>query len=247
MNKKLYLFLAIGLILIIAGAYFLLWDVNEVDEPEMTPEEQEFNDSGRAKAVEDETDLWPVYNSEEVGFSVQHPVDVEMLAGASKEGDKTYFAVNLREIGGPEAPGELGYDDQMESIQDLTSGQFGVPQGFSLEESRQVKSVGFLFAQDFMTLGRFEVCDVTLERTLLFYFNNQQISIRLFGPIDTLQSTMPEYFEQDETNCGSELAWDFDKQAEFYESLAAGNGSPEIQAWYDMFDQIAETVIFAHR
>ena len=82
---------------------------------------------------------------------------------------------------------------------------------------------------------------------MLFYFNNKEITITLYGPVDKLKTTMPEYFTVDEANCGMDTIWDFDKQNDFYEALANGKGSKEIQEWFDLFDQISETIIFVHR
>ena len=41
--------------------------------------------------------------------------------------------------------------------------------------------------------------------------------------------------------------WNHQKQNEFYKKLESGNGSEEIQIWFDDFDQIIETVIFTHK
>ena len=221
---------------------------NQDLEEKVSPEEEEFNNSGQAKAIEDETDLWQLYDNSEVGISFQYPWDVILLdEGTSPESDKTYLDIDIRNIGEVELPTDVNEEDAMENIEALTSGEFGKDSDFAFEASKQVKAVGFLFAQDYMTLARFEVCDVTLERKLRFYFNNKQITLTLHGPVDSLKKTMPDYFTVDSTNCGEEKIWNFEKQHSFYQELVAGNGSEEVQIWFDNFDQIAETVIFAHR
>jgi len=216
---------------------------------EISPEEKEFNESGRTKAIEKETDLWQIYDNPEVGISLNYPMGITLLKENeyNKNKEETYIKIRLKDIGEKEEPMDLSPEDEMKNIETLHSGKFGIGRGFSLENSEKVKTVGFLFAQDFMTLTRFEICNVTLERSLIFYFNNKEITITLYGPIDTLKETMPEYFTVNEENCAEEKIWDFEKQTNFYEELSNGNGSSKIQEWFDLFDQISETIIFAHR
>jgi hypothetical protein len=220
-----------------------------IPQKEISPEEKEFNESGRAKAIEKETDLWQIYDSPELGFSFNYPMHVKLLKDNEYNEDKgeTYIKIRPKDIGTKEWPTDLSLEDEKKNIKTLHRGEFGINRGFSLENSEKVKTVGFLFAQDFMTLARFEVCNVTLERSLIFYFNNKEITITLYGPIDTLKETMSEYFTINEENCFEEKIWDFEKQNDFYEKLVNGNGSSEIQEWFNLFDQISETIIFAHR
>ena len=223
--------------------------VPEKLEVEITPEEKEFNNSGRAKAIENETDLWQLYDNPELGISFQYPHNVVLLPQEKYPENltQTYLAIDIRDIGHQDAPIDLNEEDAMTNIETLSGGEFGIAQGFALEPSQQVRTVGFLFAQDYMTLGRFEVCNVALERNLRFYFNNKQVTLTLFGPIDSLRKSMPKYFTVNQDNCGEDKIWIFDKQAEFYTTLVNGSGSTEIQQWFDDFDKIAETIIFAHR
>ena len=167
-----------------------------IPQKEISPEEKEFNESGRAKAIEKETDLWQIYDSPELGFSFNYPMHVKLLKDNEYNEDtgETYIKIRSKDIGTKEWPTDLSLEDEKKNIKTLHRGEFGINRGFSLENSEKVKTVGFLFAQDFMTLARFEVCNVTLERSLIFYFNNKEITITLYGPIDTLKETMSEYF-----------------------------------------------------
>jgi hypothetical protein len=218
-------------------------------EEAISPEEEEFNNSGQAKAVEDETDLWPFYNNDELGISFNYPPEIILLENDTMMNDtkQSYLEVNIKDIGEQINPWDPNKEEAMNNIEALSAGEFGIASGFAFEESQQVKSVGFLFAQDYVILARFEVCSISLERKLRFYFNNKEITLTLFGPINTLMKSMPEYFKLDADNCGSTIMWDFDKQSEFYQKLNTGQAAPKIQNWYDNFDKISEEIIFAHR
>ncbi len=225
---------------------------DETSEEEINNEkmsEEEFNESGRAKAIEGETDLWQLYENFEVGVSLKYPSDIVLLEENeyNENPKQVYIKVETKDMGEKVTPLDFSKEDEMKNVEALTNGEFGLESNFVFVPSKNVKSVGFLYAQDFMVLSRFEVCDVTLERKLLFYFNNQQIIITLYASINELKETMPDYFVINEENCGEEKIWNFEKQDEFYAKLESGNCSAEIQKWFDDFDQISETVIFAHR
>lgn len=226
--------------------------------------ERKFNESGRAKAygeeeillqksgqlkyIEDENGNWKIYNNPQIGFSIQYPSDTIVLTESQKKDPtKQSIKIRLKDMGVKEIPLDLTPEEEIQNVQSLTSGKFGINHDFPFPLSKKVESVGFLFAQDFLTLSRFEVCDVTLERKLVFYFNNKEITITSYAPTTTLKETMPEYFTVDEKNCGKEKMWNHQKQNEFYKKLESGNGSEEIQIWFDDFDQIIETVIFTHK
>jgi len=77
----------------------------------------------------------------------------------------------------------------------------------------------------------------------LYFFNDDnQILISLSGPEDMIVETMPDYFTTDPANCGEQKIWDFEKQAQFYNDLAAGSGSVVAQEWFDTFDKIVKTI-----
>lgn len=223
-------------------------DTKEIINEEKTDEEK-FNESGRAKAIEKDSDLWQVYDNPEVGFSFKYPHTITLLEEGeyNKNLKQSYIKLEIKNIGEKEGPLDFDLDEAMKNIEALSGGEFGINHDFPLVSSKKARTVSFLFAQDFIVLSRFEVCSVILERKLLFYFNNKQILITLHGPVETLRETMPEYFTVNETNCGEEKIWDFDKQDKFYKSLVDGNGSKEIQSWFDSFDEVSETIIFAHR
>jgi len=206
-------------ILIVAS--ILIWQLTNIDKGEevmddISVEEQEFNDSGRAKAIEDEKDLWMIYENQEMGFSVKYPGDIELNPD---KGEGLY--VMVKEIN-PEEPSML-------------------PQ-FPVDGSEEAIVLGEIEAKTSMTLGRFEVCDVTLEREVRFEKNNYEIIIMLKGDTDVLAEEHPEYFTLNEENCGDMSIWDFDKQSDFFKQLEIGEGGIKTQEWFDKFDDIASTI-----
>lgn len=223
------------------------WKENEENENTMT--EEEFNDSWSAKAIENETDLWNFFDDENIGLSLNYPLGSELLSEDQYPTDlnETYFKVSLKEIWDQENPSDFSKEDQEKNIEELSAWKFWVQNWFSLPESEKVKTVWFLFAQDYITLSRFEVCDVTLERELVFYYNNKEVKVTSFAPVNKLKELMPEYFITDKDNCPDDVMWDFEKQKDFYKTLNEGNAPEEIQNWFDDFDKMSETIIFDNK
>ncbi len=189
------------------------------------------------------------YDNPEIGFSFEYSSDIHLLKEGSYASDpnQSYLHVELKNIGEKIDPMDFDKEDAIKNIESLSAGKFGLEYDFAFQPSKQVRSVGFLFAQDFLVLARFEICSVVLERKLLFYFNNKQIVITLNAPVKKLKESMAEYFTINEENCGDEQIWDFEKQEEFYNRLLAGSASTEIQKWFNAFEQISESIIFSHR
>lgn len=208
-------------------------------------QEEDFNNSWRAKAIEKETDLWSLYNNPEVWISFNYPNDVTMLDNNTKKDDsKTYVQVDISDMQQWEWPMRLSNEDEMKNVEALASWKFWIEQDFPLTISEKVKSVGSLFAQDFIVLSRFDICSVTLERKLLFYFNNKQITITLYWPISKLDK---DYLTTNKDNCWDQMIWDTQKQEKLYTSLVDWKANLDIQKWYDYFDKISDTIVFSHK
>jgi len=209
----------------------------------ISPEEQEFLDSGRAKAIEDETDLWMFYEDEEAGFEIKYPHDTAF--GDAEEGKTLLLTVKSAPI--DTLNDTMGYNAEtaLKNRAALESGEYGDSVDFALEESQNVRNVGGKNAQNFLVLSRFEVCNVTFERKLYFFNNDHQIVITLFADPEAIISASPEFFTTDPENCAEEKIWDFEKVPSFYQTLADGNGPEVVQHWFDVFDEIADTIEFA--
>jgi hypothetical protein len=97
-------------------------------------------------------------------------------------------------------------------------------------------------AREFLVLSRFDACDVTFERKLIFYHQNHQIILSYIGD-PQLITTAPSYSTTHEENCGSSPIWDFDSNAQsrLATALTTTTAPPEIQTWYDSFNFILST------
>jgi len=232
----------LGTILILVVVVFLynqqlFVDKDNNPDQSYSQEEQEFNDSGRAKAIEDETDLWQIYDDDQSGFSIKYPHNVVF----QENSNNLSLNIMTTKISELEYPG-FGKEEALKNLESLSGGSYGEEFDWPLGSSKKVTRVGSKNAQDFMVLSRFEVCNVVFERRLIFYNNNYQIEITLRGDRDKIIESMPEYFKTDKENCQDERIWDFNKQNEFYFKLFQGKGSVEAQDWFDTFDDIVKTI-----
>ncbi|MBU1090043.1 hypothetical protein KKF38_04620 [Patescibacteria group bacterium] len=225
------------LLLIFASIMVLGCQPLPQDNSTETDAEQAFINSGRAKAIESETDLWQFYENSKVGFSLRYPHEItpgkdlrieSELVSSLGEQPLGFTTENAEKIRSALATGKFGENDL----------------DWPLEESKQVKNLGELNGQDFLVLGRFEVCDVVFERKLVFYQNDYQIVLTFIAPREKIVAENPEFFTTNPENCGAIPIWNFEKQKDFYVALREGNGSESAQAWFDTFDKIAATIEF---
>ena len=207
----------------------------EFDETELDDAEAEFLASGRAKAVENVTQLWQFYEHEGAGFWLNYPYSVTM-------GDDFNVEVTLIE----NLEDTMGFDMETAQLNEvnLAEGKYGEDVDFPIGVSKKIRRVGDYNAQDFVVMGRFEICDLRFERKLYFFANGYQIVMTLSIPRDVLTASSPDYFTTNPENCQDDLIWDFDKQDEFYNVLAEGKGAELIQEKFDLFNQIVETIHF---
>ena len=240
--KKLTLFIACISILFLVGCSININVNTTPEDPAPTPEEQEFNDSGQAKAIKDETDLWQFYENQEAGFSVKFPHDISFRGN---ETDGFNLVINERRIDSmTEEPLNYTKENALSDQESLKNGDYGNGVDWPVEVSKKVKNLGLVNAQDFMVLGRFEICDVVFQRKLVFYHNDHLIDFTFSGPMEQIRASMPESFEYHEENCGTMMIWKGDEKARFYNKLASEQGSEFAQEWFDTFDEIVETIEF---
>jgi hypothetical protein len=236
-GKKLLLLLCA--ILLITGCS--LQSPDQGDDG-LSQEEKDFNNSGRAKAIIDETDLWSYYENLMAGFTIKYPHSVFF---DDKNADALYkLSISAEKIKTLE--GTMGFNKEtaLKNQKSLNNGEYGTEVDWPLEVSKKVVNLGDITAQEFMVLGRFEVCSVSFIRTLYFFNDDNQVVISLSGPEDMIVKTMPEYFTTDPANCGEQKIWDFEKQAQFYNDLADNKGSVIAQEWFDSFSKIIKTINF---
>lgn len=204
----------------------------------VSDEEQEFLDSGRAKAVESGTDLWRYEEFPEIGMSIQIPYDVTL-------GEDFWVDFELIETLPEEGP--LGFDQKTANFNrdSLAAGEYGQEVDWPQAGSKNVRSIWNLNVQDFLVTGRFEVCDVVLERTVYFLKNEYQVLISSTVPREEVRWMLPEeLLTTFPENCGDETIWAEGAPEMLAQAMRAGVAADSVQAWYDEFDAIVSTIEF---
>lgn len=203
-------------------------------------EEQEVNNDDQIKETEDEIDSWQLYINDEAGFSIKYPQNAVFQGKLEDDLSFNVLVTNIDNLGYP----GFGEEEALKNMEFLNNGEYGDEFDWPLESSKKVTKVENKNMQEFMVLGRFEVCDVVFERKLILYNNDYQIEITLRGDRDKIVESMPQYFKTDSANCEDDKIWDFDKQNEFYQELFQGKGSVVAQEWFDFFDEMVKTIEF---
>lgn len=174
--------------------------------------------------------------------------------GTTDKSDKLELQIDVTEIDRISQSGSLGYDQTTAKSDEksLAKGDYGSKDvDKPIQKSMQVIKIGNTgenYAKEFMVLSRSGECDVDFERTAIFYNNNYQILLRLFGNKAKIISENPDYFHLDKTNCGNNMVWNTNKDSAIKESFYNDLQSKKIDQgaafnWYDAFDQITDTVV----
>jgi len=183
------------------------------------------------------------YLNNEVYFSNEDEAKDDKLLG---------LTIAAQEINSILVEETMGYDraTSKSDAASLVKGEYGDKQiDFAVAGSQKVVKLNNGYAKEFIVLGRFEVCDTTLERIAIFYNNGYQIIIKLTGDREKIIKENPEYFSKDNANCGDELIWDYknaqdeNMQEKFYQALSTGKLKGEAADWYNTFNQIIEAII----
>jgi hypothetical protein len=247
MNKKLII-ISLSLLVFGALAYVVATNIlpkenaqqqsiDNMNGEQISEEEKAFNESGRAKAIEDEKDLW-MYYEDKSGFSIKYPSNVSL--GDDNSSD---YSLSIKSVKIDDLDGTLGFDKEtaLKNETSLSKGEYGESVDFSFDSSRKLIKVGDGNAQDYVVFSRFEACSVIFERTAYFFNNGYLVTVTLRAPKDKVVSSIPEYFKTDKANCGNEQVWNFDKQKEFY-SLAKEGKLGVASEWLNTFDEIVSTI-----
>ncbi len=186
----------------------------------------------------DDVDLWQSYEDKEAGFSLKYPYTVTM----DEKAGNLVLSIESIKIDELDYPG-FDKEEVLNDVQFLKDGQPGTNYfDWSLDASEKIRDLGGLNAQEFMVLARFEVCDVVFERQLLFYNNGYRVLITLREDKDNIIDNLPQYFEKNEENCGTDAIWNFEKQEQFYQELVASKSFFTAQEWFNTFDKIVDTI-----
>lgn len=180
------------------------------------------------------------YEDKKIGFSFVYPESVTLVDTATNTSRGLRLRVEKNKI--DELDGTIGYDKKTALLDQeaLKAGEYGEELDWPIQSSKNFLAVNGINAKEFTVLGRFEVCDVTFERKLIFYLNNYQVILTLYGDKESIISSMPEYFTLDEKNCGKNMIWK--GQDSFYKALETKDGSVVAQFWFDSFNNIVQTI-----
>ena len=209
--------------------------LNELKENSIENDQQ----AGKSTVDIKTTNDWQLYEDKTAGFSLKYPKDIILnqnkydllsLNIKSEEIDNLDYLMNYNK--------ETAEGDR----QELIKGDYGKGPDWPLSVSKKVRSLGSVNGQEFMVFSRFEVCDVTFERKLIFYNNGYQTIITLYNNKDNIISNNPQYFKTDQANCGSMKIWDVEKKEQFYQDLVAESLSEDAQTWFNLFDDIINTI-----
>ncbi|MDP6575163.1 MAG: hypothetical protein QF755_01570 [Candidatus Peribacteraceae bacterium] len=212
----------------------------------------------QAEPKEPEAEGTP-FTNEEVGFSLIVPEGVELLSADHLVPSSTgsiALTVRVDDVSELEEAGLYSKQSAEEVIKNLEKGELGPGLDFEEEKSEKIVSLGTLNAREGMIFGRFEVCDVTFERILVFYPKKDdktyQVVINLSMPNEKMIPAFPDYFHKDADNCGDELVWI--QQAETGENMrifskfhhyeVQTNEHSLIKEWNETFEEIKGGIKF---
>ncbi len=179
-----------------------------------------------------------MFQNSEANFAFVYPHDDLTLSSYSNwKGEYGDLSLNVSITAMEDMEGDAG-DTAVSEKEALENGDFGQDTDFSFEPSRKIISIGDVFVKEYMVLGRYDICDVTFERNVVFYNNGYQVQINLLADRDEMMEGMEQYFTHDEINCPEEEVWTPDGKTGFYDQLVSGEAAPAAQKWYEAFDDI---------
>ena len=229
-------------ILILFGVVLLGWYglsfIDMSSDKDISKEEQEFNNSGRAKAIETNSDLWKFIEVDGANFIIKYPDNVTL-----KNDGNIQLMIESEKIDDLEYPG-FNKNKVLATANSLKKGEYGGEFDWPIIYSKKVRNLGEVNAQEFMVLSRFEVCDITIERKALFFVNGYRVIITVKGDKNSIVESMPDFFEKNEENCQDNPVWNFNRFDSFVNDLKLGKGSESAQEWYESFDKIMNTIEF---
>lgn len=227
-NSKNILIIAISIVItaLIVGAGMYAW--------------QSLNQETKISTSSTNAD-WNIYVDEKAKFSIKYPVNI-----ALDKSFATSLSLSIRVEKVDSLINETMHYDKETALNDekeLAKGNYGRGADFSLPISRKVRNLEIVNGQEFMVLSRFEVCDVTFERKLIFYRNDYRVLITLHGDRDNIVVDNPKYFKIDQVNCGNIKVWDYEKSEQFYIDLERNTLTGDAQNWFNLFDDIINTMV----
>jgi|GEM_PF-6777009 len=234
-SKLLIIFLSLFVLLLVGGIIFVFKQPKVVQAPvdsDAVLEALPNPTTGEISNPGVDTRDWATFSNPETGFSLKYPKSVALNAETkSAQGlVLTVTAEKFSEIPA-DLPLTLGKQDAVAEKDLLAKGKI-----------LNIAKIGALNGQITQNLSQFEVCSTMFVRQLRFYPGETRVTVALTAPKSMIMAAMPEFFQVDQANCGSELVWNRTKIDGFMSTLADGQGKGMAQDWYNTFDQIVASV-----
>lgn len=257
-------------ILIILGVFFLVNYLQQnyvSDDSKSISSEQlptSYNESisnpinvnlaGDADLNTDISDLytdWSVYENEAAAISLKYPSEIPLnnYDAGGFSNSKLLLYITVRDMDTMTQAPMQPMDSQM-ARQDALDIKAGIVNTYdqSINGSEKIITLGHtgIKAKSFIVFSQFEVCNVQFTRRLVFYNNNQQITITMHTDTQALINENKDYFVKDELNCSGWYVWgseELNNKNRFYNDISNGTIQNEYaREWYDTFDAIVSTI-----
>jgi len=192
-----------------------------------------------------EVQKWVTYTDNKAGFSIKYPLYASMVNGNYR---LLISAQNLDTFSNvPEK-----YQDLLEEEKTLSKGLIPKDRDWSLEAAHKVRRIGSVYAEEELVFSMFQGCDPFFNRQINFYHNNNLVTVSLRGPRDQIVFENVDLFSLYYFDTNNPIRkrsctdWKRETVSEarqtFYQELLKGEGTTTAQEWFDLFDQIVETI-----
>lgn len=244
MKKTLILIIPLALFFTGCGILDKQQEVSQVNINEVVEEVNE--NTNTEKEIK-----WEEYSTED--FSFQYPSTVEFIDDYPNNPDNMMLKVEIDKLKDidEKAPLGMGKDTAKKDFEALKTGSYGEDIDFSSDNDKRTFYIDGYYGKHYLVFTRFEVCDVTFERNLIFYIEDKvdqeeskRVKITLYGPTEKIKKTNPYFFSTTE-NCPTIEAWKenlSDTQDSFYRDLTRNEASQEAQEWFYTFTDIINTI-----
>jgi len=253
MNQTTKTILTIVITVLVVSAGFYIWHINSQNISQHNRKDNQrivssANNIKQKKSINSVTqdkklDKKITYKNDTVGFSLEYPENIYLINDNNKfPGDKIALEIRVDRIRDMDYP--MGHDQKtaQNNQQSLKNGIYGQNVDWPLEASKTIRNLGSVNAQEFILLGRFEVCDVVFERKIIFYRNAYQVEIILHGATNDIVAENQKYFKLDLANCGNKNKMAWKDQNIFYWDIKQGKITGSAQDWFSSFDKIVKSI-----
>ena len=180
---------------------------------------------------------WDTHTSE-LGFTLKYPQEVEFYP-SNKE--KSLLVVKVLDLDTLSATSTIG-EGWEKLANDIEKGEAGENWGVVLENSRKISKIGDTYVRKGVVFSSDESCDVIFEKEVIFAIGRKLVTISLLGNKDAIIKENIDYFRDNIEICPDNKVWRFERQSEFYQKLEQNELSGSTKIWFDLFDEIIDTL-----